>query len=164
MTVHFQKRDMLNLILFLLCVYRSHAGDVRTQLLAEWQCECTSSTNESLYYSAIMMISPFCVLHHATEGYIRHNKHTAKRAHFAMTRSVSPVWKTSVCQSIKSLFVRLASFTSALSKTGTLSQRKGLVRGWHQDSIIIYWFLDNTLPNTPEPASCRYPPVLKVKH
>lgn len=34
----------------------------------EWQCECTSSTNESLYYSAIMMIFPFCVLHHAAEG------------------------------------------------------------------------------------------------
>lgn len=50
------------------CVYQSHTDYMCTQLLIEWQCECTSSTNESLYYSAIMMISPFCVLHHASEG------------------------------------------------------------------------------------------------
>lgn len=65
MTPHSQKRNIL-----MLSLYRSHSDNMctRLHLLIEWPCECTSSTNESLYYSAIMMISPFCVLHHATEG------------------------------------------------------------------------------------------------
>lgn len=74
MTPYSQKSNILMLSLFLslshsLCIGHTLTTCAhRLHLLIERQCECTSSTNESLYYSAIMMISPFCVLHHATEG------------------------------------------------------------------------------------------------
>lgn len=58
--------------------------------------------------------------------------------------------------SIYQVIFRMGSFAFAPSKTGTFSQAAG-THGWHQDRIIIYWFLDNTLHNTPELVSCWYP-------